>query len=36
MEIKNNYESLIGNMREDMRRIKEEWEHRLADEELEH
>ncbi|CDW81934.1 UNKNOWN [Stylonychia lemnae] len=35
-DLKNNFELIISNMREDMRRIKEEWEHRLQDEELEH
>lgn len=35
-DIKNHFEQMVGSMREDMRRIKEEWERRLTDEDLEH
>lgn len=36
VEIKNSYEQVMQSMKEDMRKIKEEWERRLSDEELEH
>jgi len=33
--VKGQYERVIEGMKEDMRRIKEEWEHRLSEENLE-
>ena len=34
--MKVNFEQIMQQMKEDMRRIKEEWENKLHDEELEH
>jgi len=36
LEIKHSFEQVILQMKEDMRKIKEEWERRLAEEDLEH